>query len=367
MPGFFSVRVAPGLRLSASTRGVRAHVGPRSARLHVGGGGTGVSTGAGPVTFYQSVGGGSGRRPHQTGASSSQIAAAAKLEQAKLILGRLQAIEHLPRQEFAAPTKALAALPPLPPFERLLKDAERRELNGIGFFARGQRKGARARARVLAEEHARVLLAEAHSEREATQELVDAEWRAFLDNDEHLVVAALQRAFADNDAPAAALGVSGDELSLAVMVPSLDETPDRMPSTTAAGNLSLRKMSKSNRNGVYLSLLAGHVVLSVKEALAAAPGLESVRVIALRADVDHNGLERVVPLMGTRLTRSAMAGVQWEDARAWDVIRQIGSETLVKLKGSSSELVPLDLSMQPQLSALISSIEFPTGEGPGSR
>jgi hypothetical protein len=34
-------------------RGVRARIGPRIARLHVGAGGTGFSTGAGPVSYYR--------------------------------------------------------------------------------------------------------------------------------------------------------------------------------------------------------------------------------------------------------------------------------------------------------------------------
>jgi hypothetical protein len=54
---FFSFRVAPGVRVGVSKRGVRTSIGPRAARMHVGGGyRTGLSTGAGPFTLYQSVG-----------------------------------------------------------------------------------------------------------------------------------------------------------------------------------------------------------------------------------------------------------------------------------------------------------------------
>jgi hypothetical protein len=42
------------LRLRFTRRGVRWGLGPRWLRLHTGGvGGDGVSTGAGPVTFYE--------------------------------------------------------------------------------------------------------------------------------------------------------------------------------------------------------------------------------------------------------------------------------------------------------------------------
>ena len=41
------------LKLRTSSRGVRWSIGPRWLRLHTGGGGDGVSTGAGPVTWYR--------------------------------------------------------------------------------------------------------------------------------------------------------------------------------------------------------------------------------------------------------------------------------------------------------------------------
>jgi hypothetical protein len=40
------------LRLRLSRRGTRASIGPRLLRWHGGSGGPGVSTGAGPVTWY---------------------------------------------------------------------------------------------------------------------------------------------------------------------------------------------------------------------------------------------------------------------------------------------------------------------------
>ena len=88
------VRLAPGVRVSVSTRGVRAHVGPRAARLHVGSGRTGVSTGAGPVTYYTSIGGSSRRRsapaPVRVTASTP-----AQQEKAELAVALAQQIEVL--------------------------------------------------------------------------------------------------------------------------------------------------------------------------------------------------------------------------------------------------------------------------------
>lgn len=36
-------------------RGLRVRIGPRIARLHAGAGGPGISTGAGPFTYYKSL------------------------------------------------------------------------------------------------------------------------------------------------------------------------------------------------------------------------------------------------------------------------------------------------------------------------
>ena len=43
------------LKLRISRRGVRAGVGPRWLRLWSGAGGNGISTGAGPLTYYRSL------------------------------------------------------------------------------------------------------------------------------------------------------------------------------------------------------------------------------------------------------------------------------------------------------------------------
>lgn len=52
----FYIRLAPGLKLRLTKRGARWAVGPRAARLHFGAGGTGVSTGAGPFSYYKGLG-----------------------------------------------------------------------------------------------------------------------------------------------------------------------------------------------------------------------------------------------------------------------------------------------------------------------
>ena len=58
----FYFRILPGVKVRATKRGMRASIGPRAARLHVGVGRPGVSTGAGPFTWYRPLGGKKRRR-----------------------------------------------------------------------------------------------------------------------------------------------------------------------------------------------------------------------------------------------------------------------------------------------------------------
>src|SRR4051812_34553274 len=56
------MKIMPGVRIRASSRGFSAGIGPRAARVHVGTRGVGVSTGVGPFGAYGHLGGGSRHR-----------------------------------------------------------------------------------------------------------------------------------------------------------------------------------------------------------------------------------------------------------------------------------------------------------------
>lgn len=50
------IRLAPGVKIRLGRRGMRTSLGPRLLRAHFGGGGgTGVSTGIGPVSLYKAI------------------------------------------------------------------------------------------------------------------------------------------------------------------------------------------------------------------------------------------------------------------------------------------------------------------------
>lgn len=353
MPSFFSVRLAPGVRLSASSRGLRAHVGPRGARLHVGGGRTGVSTGVGPFTYYTSGSGSSRRAPrdaYSTGSTPAQIARAEKEQQAALVAQRLDALHQLHRASFAPLERRSAELPVLPPFKALLREEEKKAMAGVRLFSSGRRE-ARDQARLAAELRARRLLRDAHDQRGRSQAQLDETWQRILGNDEDEVLPWLHHAFADNEAPVAAVGTEGADVSIVVLVPDEDAVPDRLPTRTPSGNVSLRSATKTQRAEWYRQLVAGHVLVSVKETLAVAAGAESVTVVAVR---QRAGIEA---LIAGRLSREALQRSPFASESAWTILETEAADLRFRTKGVTRSLQPLDLSSEPDLSALVAAVD----------
>jgi hypothetical protein len=355
----FSFRVGKGVRIRVSSRGVRASVGPRAARLHVGGGRPGISTGVGPLTCYAPLGGGSRRGGGRSaGATQRQLAQARKAEQAQQIAAALQHILDLHRQTFP-PAQPPVAPPPEPVDERAIRTRhESTALRGISIFRRARRREAERRAAVAAEAEIRAERERRERERARAQEQLDAAWRRLLANDPPTVLAALDAAFEDNEARATALDVDGDEVELVVLPPTPDVLPERLPATTPAGNLTLKRTTKTEAAQLYKTLVAGHVLATVREAFAVAPSLRSARVVAIRVpEIDADGRPRTEVLLAARFERAALDGIQWDRAEAPQVVVDAASELVVDVKGRAKELHPVDLSREPDLAELVQRID----------
>ena len=82
------------------------------------------------------------------------------------------------------------------------------------------------------------------------------------------------------------------------------------PTTTAAGNLSLKKFTTWEMADLYKQLLAGLVLATAKEAFAGAPGVTEIRIVVLRhTPTDACGKIRPEAIMAARLARAALNGV----------------------------------------------------------
>jgi hypothetical protein len=355
----FSVRVAPGVRVRASSRGVRTSIGPRAARVHVGGGRTGVSTGVGPVGYYTSVGASGRRSRSSAGASQRQLAAATKAAEAQELNQAIQAILAIHRENFppATPLKA----PPPPAVDRSeVEDRHRRAaLQGIGVFQRTARSAAIATAKEAARQEIAERVQAGIADQERRQVELDEAWRQLLANDPATLMATLAAAFEDNDAAAAPVGIEGGEAIVVVLSPSESTLPERMPTVTDAGNLSLRKVTKAQQADLYKALVCGHILVTAKEALAVGQGLDSVRIVALRdGGRDSYGKPRVDCIMAIRLTRKSLEGIRWQEAHSPDIVGDAADELLWNPRGVNKQITPIDLADQPDIRRLIDAVDL---------
>lgn len=364
----FSVRMAPGVRVRVSSRGVRTSLGPRVARVHVGAGRPGLSTGVGPVGYYTSLG--SSRRRTSTGgdtlAASRQLAAAngstaaeLKAEEGRRLNDALAAILNVHRAEFRPAERPVAPEPPPIDVAAIRREHVKSARATTPLFPRAQRRAALQEAERRTADDVAALQQRYAGQRAAWQTQLDARWSALLKNDADTVLASLAEAFEDNKAAAAAVGVEGSEVSLVVLIPPPSILPERHPTLTQAGNLSLKKFTKRESADLYKLLVCGHVLVTVKEAFAVAPRLSAARVVAVRRSApDSYGKVRPEALLAVRIQRSALNGIRWADADAVQVLEDAATEKVVNQKGTIQELRPIDVAGEPELEALVGAVEF---------
>jgi hypothetical protein len=170
----------------------------------------------------------------------------------------------------------------------------------------------------------------------------------------------LAEAFEDNEAAGSApVGVDGTEASVVVLVPTPAAVPERRPEMTAAGNLSLKKLTKRELSDFYKLMVCGYVLATVKEGFAVAPGLQHMRVVAIRnTGMDAYGKTRVEAVLAARFARSALQGVQWATADAATVLNDTNEELKAHFTGPSKELTSLDLDLEPDLAAVLAAVDL---------
>ncbi len=243
--------------------------------------------------------------------------------------------------------------------ERVVAEFEAAEVEGIGAFKRKARNEARQRAQAKAARRIAELRAAAEADVARDQALADENWSLLESGDEPTVLAAVNAAFEDNEATAAAVGYSAGELLIVMLAPPPEAIPERMPSVTPGGKATVKKMNKTDRNEFYRQLVCGHVFATVKEAFAFAPSATSARIVSMRENrVDAYGKRVLEPLLAAVIKRARLAGVEWTKVDAHPALIDIASELLIDVRGATKELHPLDLAREEALAALISSIDM---------
>lgn len=332
------VRLAPGVRVSVSTRGVRAHVGPRAARLHVGSGRTGISTGAGPVSYYTSIGGSSrGRsRPAPVRVSATTPAQQEKAALAAALAEEIQALQTRHVQVMFPLMRRPVAEAGATPAGQTMGLHLRQARSGVPWYDFLGRRAARVAAKAKAIDDDREATERAELERRNRQEELDSFWQRLTANDPGTVMAFVQEAFEDNDDPAAIVGVEGDEAYVAVLAPDQSEVPDRLPGVTPTGRPSIRKMPAKDGALLHRQVVAGTLLVTVMETFAVAPGLASVKIAAL-----ERGRE-VAFLWSVRIRRTSLDRALRSGETSLEVLEVAADENDYRLAGSARRLSPLD-------------------------
>lgn len=371
----FSVRLAPGVRVRASSRGIRTSIGPRAARVHVGAGRTRVSTGAGPFTVSSGVGGtrrAASSRGRSTGGipriTLAQLERQARLAEREQEIANIAAMEQalisLHTEEFGPSERVVLAAPPPPSAQ--LRDQTHRELTkqaqaGIGLFKRRVRAAARAAAEAQADD----LLRRTHLAEIITvqrwQADEDERWAALQVHDPDTVIAEVDQAFADNasDSTCVDAGYTPDTerryVTTVVLFGTPGMVPDLKPAVTPGGKPTLHSRNKTERNGLYLHALASTVLATVKEALAAAVAGDEVNVLVLRRNEDNGVL---TPIYLGRFARASLSTVDWSAVNPVHLL-QSATEARLVLKGITREVTDLIVPDQPGIDALIRSFTDP--------
>jgi hypothetical protein len=134
--------------------------------------------------------------------------------------------------------------------------------------------------------------------------------------------------------------------------------PERMPTTTATGRLSLKKLALRERADYYKQFVCGQVMVTVREAFAVAPGITATRVVVLRNDgPDAYGRPRVSCLLAAKFDRQALLGVRWDSADAVQIVNDVAAEKVLSQRGRTKELSPLDLTGEPEIAKLIGAVD----------
>jgi hypothetical protein len=443
-----SFKVAPGVRVTASKRGLSSSFGPRAARVHVSNRGVGVSSGVGPVSAHtRRLGARQRRSPGSrtsSGPTKASIAAherQLKAAQREADIDKIAALEKslvgVHRESF--PEAELAVLPepdavnPAPiqealereagipelvsklgggdappvapdpePVDRynLMREFRKRRREGIPFWQlRVQIEAARAadreaegaaeqeaeerragQVRAQAEldrqwgelERARAAVAERQPQEVAAekarrdaaraeeQQALDAAWARLQANDPEVTLPALEEAFADNEAPAAAIDCDGARTAV-VMQFSAPEAivPERKPARTPTGKRTLKKRTKTETNALYLEALGSNVLATVKETFAVAPGTDVVQLVAIRRETDGKQSGKLSAIYMGEFDRAGYEGAS--GAREPARVLVDATESQLNLKGKTAQVAALDLESNPDLQALLGELEASLG------
>ena len=236
---------------------------------------------------------------------------------------------------------------------------ERERRAGISVFKRAERRAAKEAAREAAAREIEQESERRERERATLQASLDEQWRHLNVNDRDTVFATIEAAFEDNEMPAAVIDVQGASATLLMKIGSPGELiPEREVTQTPTGKPTHKRRGKRVINELYAEIMASHIVATAREAIAVAPGLNQVRVLAIRGERLGGGLQ-LIPLYAGQFDRPSLKRDDWEDLNVLGFIEAHGD---IHYKGQAQEVAALptknDAPLRTALDEIASHLEW---------
>lgn len=370
-------KIAPGVRVRASSRGVRTSFGPRAARVHVGAGRTRISSGAGPFTVSTAVGGNRRRAtprassPSNARASSgaarvrqptvaqlqAQARAAERAQQVADVAAVERSLTTLHLAEYPQSARQILHVPTVP--DPVLVESVRRDLyRGATAEVPIWKRALRQQAKTWAVQHAPGEAQRRHTGQVVATQLeqwhLDQQWQVLSSHDPHAVIEAVDDAFADNASDSTCVDAGTDPdtgaryVTAVVTYGGLDLVPEDRPDTTPGGKPTLRKRTKTDRNALYATALASTVLATAKEAVAVAVAATEVRVLVVRPD----GAGSVEPVYAGTLRRDVLTGRDWQSVDPVDLVMSAENAEMAR-KGVTREVVPMTVGADSPIQDIV--------------
>jgi hypothetical protein len=194
------------------------------------------------------------------------------------------------------------------------------------------------------------------AERSAEQAELDDDWRLLQANDPSATLGALEDAFADNEAPAAAIDCEGSRTTVVMQFVTPEAiVPERKPARTPTGKRTLKKRTKTEINHLYLAALGSNVLATVKETFAVAPGTDVVQLLVVRREASGKLTGSWSAIYAGSFDRAGYADSSGSRDPALALAR--AGDARLNLKGQAETVSPLDLRDQVDLSDVVRQID----------
>jgi len=194
------------------------------------------------------------------------------------------------------------------------------------------------------------------AERLAQQAAIDDDWQHLQANDPGVTLGILEEAFADNEAPAAAVDCEGDHTTVVMQFITPEAiVPERKPARTPTGKPTLKRRTKTEINHLYLAALGSNVLATVKETFAVAPGTQVIQLLVVRRETSGKLAGELTAIYAGSFDRAAYVSAAGTRNPGRSIER--AGDALLNLKGQAETVSPLDLGDHEDLSMVLRQVD----------